>query len=186
MAFLRAINIRTHQVKMADLRKHFEPLQFDDVSTFIASGNVIFSASGSAETLESRIEEQLQKCLGYAVGTFLRSEDEVKAIAGHDPFGEAGTSYVVVLRREPSSELKARIEALNSDENGVKVHGREVYWKPVTFLSSNVGGALAKILGKEHTIRNANTLKRLAQKFEVAQTPKRSRKTSGSVSTARP
>ena len=44
IAFLRAINIGGHTVKMDDLRQLFESLQFTSVETFIASGNVIFKA----------------------------------------------------------------------------------------------------------------------------------------------
>ena len=44
IAFMRGINVGGHQVKMDDLRKWFEALEFDNVATFIASGNVIFEA----------------------------------------------------------------------------------------------------------------------------------------------
>ncbi len=171
---------------MAELKKHFEPLELENVSTFIASGNVLFEANADANALERRIEKHLEERLGYAVGTFVRSDSEIKRIAEYDPFNEEGTSYVVLLRTAPDSATKTRIEALNTDEDGVKVHGREVYWRPRMYHFSSVGAALTKILGKEHTVRNANTLRRLAQKFEAAQVPKRSRKTSGSASTARP
>lgn len=188
MAFLRAINIGTHQVKMEELRRHFEPLGFDNVSTFIASGNVIFESSLTGAGLERKIEQHLQTSLGYAAETFVRSATEIKAIAVHDPFNEEGTSYVVLLRREPTNDVRARIEALNTEADLVAVHGREVYWKPCLLHFSAVGAALQKILGKEHTVRNANTLRRLAAKFETPRTqaPRRSRKASGSVSTVSP
>ncbi|MBA3270945.1 MAG: DUF1697 domain-containing protein, partial [Acidobacteria bacterium] len=44
IAFLRAINVGGHIVKMAELKKVFEAARLDDVATFIASGNVIFSS----------------------------------------------------------------------------------------------------------------------------------------------
>jgi uncharacterized protein (DUF1697 family) len=189
VAFLRAINIGTHQVKMEDLRRHFSPLGFDNISTFIASGNVIFDTSLTADDLEPLIEQHLQHCLGYPVETFVRSEDEIRAIAAHDPFaGEEGTSYVVLLRKAPDTATRERIEALNSEADLVAVHKREVYWKPRILHFSSVGAALQKILGKEHTVRNANTPRRLAVKFDAPETqaPRRSRKTSGSASTVTP
>lgn len=188
VAFLRAINVGTHQVKMDELRRYFEPLGFDNVSTFIASGNVIFESDECADQLERRVEQHLEACLGYEVGTFVRSEEEIKAIAEHDPFDEAGTDYVVLLRQQPDQQTRQRLEQLTTEEDMVNVHGREVYWKPRMFHFSSVGGELQKILRKEHTIRNANTLRRLAAKFESHndQAPRRSRKASGSVSTRKP
>ena len=44
-AFLRAINVGGHVVKMDALRRHFEQMQFTSVQTFIASGNVVFESS---------------------------------------------------------------------------------------------------------------------------------------------
>jgi uncharacterized protein (DUF1697 family) len=188
VAFLRAINVGNHQVKMDELRRYFEPLGFGNVSTFIASGNVIFESDESADQLEQRIEQHLEACLGYEVGTFVRSEEDIKAIAEHDPFDEAGTDYVVLLRQKPDRQTRERLERLTTDDDLVSVHGREVYWKPRVFHFSSVGGELQKILRKEHTIRNANTLRRLAAKFESSddQAPRRSRKASGSVSTRKP
>jgi uncharacterized protein (DUF1697 family) len=68
VAFLRAINVGGHIVKMDALRRHFASLGFDDVETFIASGNVIFqSRSTAAAALERRIEACLEERLGYEV-----------------------------------------------------------------------------------------------------------------------
>ena len=59
VAFLRAINIGGHTVKMDDLRQLFESLQFTGVETFIASGNVVFEAgSDNPQELEKLIEGQ--------------------------------------------------------------------------------------------------------------------------------
>jgi uncharacterized protein (DUF1697 family) len=60
IAFLRAINVGGHTVRMAMLRALFEELGLDDVETFIASGNVVFSASAkNVPALERRIEQHL-------------------------------------------------------------------------------------------------------------------------------
>ena len=66
VAFLRAINVGGHVVKMDRLRRIFESMRFRNVETFIASGNVIFEAAGNADVLERRIEK------GLAVGAGLR------------------------------------------------------------------------------------------------------------------
>ena len=62
IAFLRAINVGGHTVKMDVLRQLFESLGFANVETFIASGNVIFeSKAGNVKALEKKIETCLQE-----------------------------------------------------------------------------------------------------------------------------
>ena len=78
IAFLRAVNVGGHTVKMDALRRHFESLGFSNVETFIASGNVIFETPfKNARTLESSIENKLRDALGYEVAAFLRTDAEL-------------------------------------------------------------------------------------------------------------
>jgi len=82
VAFLRAINVGGHVVTMEELRRHFVKAGARNVETFIASGNVVFDwPSTDAKDAETRIEERLQKALGYEVKTFVRSTADVAAIA---------------------------------------------------------------------------------------------------------
>jgi uncharacterized protein (DUF1697 family) len=187
VAFLRAINVGGHVVKMDQLKAQFETLDFSNVSTFIASGNVIFESETHSAQLEPRIERHLRDWLGYAVGTFLRTELEVASIAAHEPFADPGRVYVVLLRTAPDADTRRRILDLTSERDQLVVHDREIYWQPESFGDSPVGGALGKILGPENTIRNANTLRRLVVKCASRdQAPRRSRNSSGSPSTASP
>src|SRR5262245_43574496 len=104
VAFLRAINVGGHVVKMDHLRSLFEALKFSNVETFIASGNVIFdSKTTDTKALESKIEKHLKQQLGYEVITFLRSLPELKAISAYKAFhdkelsNETNTLYVGFL-----------------------------------------------------------------------------------------
>src|SRR5688500_10294347 len=107
VAFLRGINVGGHTVKMDALKQAFEALGFENVSTFIASGNVIFETSAkNAAALETKIEKALHKDLGYEAATFLRTEAEIARIAEHDAFPEeqskeGDTRYVTFLRDAP-------------------------------------------------------------------------------------
>lgn len=113
VAFLRAINVGGHTVKMDYLRSLFAALGLANVETFIASGNVIFdSTSKSTKGLEKKIESYLQETLGYAVATFIRSTSELAAIADYQPFSDAELSaeghtlYVGFMAASPSSTVK--------------------------------------------------------------------------------
>ena len=87
IAFLRAINVGGHTVKMDHLRQIFELLGFANVETFIASGNVVFeTAALDTAALETQIASALQVALGFEVATFIRTETELAHIAAHKAF----------------------------------------------------------------------------------------------------
>lgn len=76
IAFLRAINVgRGRTVKMRSLRQVFESLGLSKVTTFIASGNVVFETrTKKTKMLERKIEGALKDALGYEVHTFVREK----------------------------------------------------------------------------------------------------------------
>ncbi len=174
VAFLRAINVGGHTVKMDYLRSLFEQLGFANVETFIASGNVIFdSKSKNTKALEQKIETYLQRELGYAVATFLRSIDELTAIAQHQAFPESElkaegyTLYIGFMATEPGEKPKEILQSLSTKVDEFQVNGREVYWLfRKKFSESEFSGALlSKTLGAALTLRNVTTIKRLAAKY---------------------
>ncbi len=82
IAFLRAINVGGHKsVKMEDLRQFFESFGLANVQTYIQSGNVIFDWKDNDAAQPDKLEDQLEKELGYKVDIFLRTLKEVTAIA---------------------------------------------------------------------------------------------------------
>jgi uncharacterized protein (DUF1697 family) len=174
VAFLRAINVGGRVVKMPVLKKIFEALKLADVETFIASGNVVFTSSAEAPRLELLIEERLHKTLGFPVVTFLRTTAEVAAVADHDPFDAplppGGRLYVGFLRQSPSASVRNQLTALTTATDALAVHGRELYWCcAVPSMESIVSGAvLEKVLGQPATLRNVNTIRRLAAKYPCA------------------
>ena len=71
-AFLRGINVGGRTAKKDQLVSALDGLGLEDVSTFRASGNVLFDA-GSRRPKAADIEATLGKALGYAVPVYLRS-----------------------------------------------------------------------------------------------------------------
>lgn len=173
VAFLRAINVGGHVVKMDALRRMFESAGFTGVETFIASGNVVFeAASKSAPALERKIEAHLEKALGYPVATFLRSMAELDAIARHAPFngsnpGTPGRVYIAFLKDKPGAETSAKLKSLRNDTDDFHIREREVYWLcRATFSESTFSGSLMeKTLKQQTTIRNTTTVTKLAAKY---------------------
>lgn len=174
IAFLRAINVGGHTVKMDHLRVLFAGLGFANVETFIASGNVIFDSTGrSSRSLEKKIETCLQDSLGYEVATFVRSVPEVVRIAQYQAFPDSELStvgqtlYIGFMAAEPDGGAKQKLPLLASVVDDFHLNGREVYWLCRSkFGESEVSGALlAKTLGQPNTIRNITTVRRIAAKY---------------------
>ena len=80
VAFLRWMNLGKRRLPMSRLKALFEELGFQDVDTFIASGNVLFSSPVTDPgKLETRIAGHLESSLGYGVDTFVRTLEQVAA-----------------------------------------------------------------------------------------------------------
>jgi uncharacterized protein (DUF1697 family) len=174
IAFLRAINVGGHIVKMDRLRGLFETLGLRDVVTVIASGNVLFDATAKdTAALERKIERHLEKELGYAVATFVRSPDEIAAIVAHEPFaksrqrtGKSGL-YVGFLKSTPAADVCRAVDGCLTPVDELRIHNRELYWSVNGLYSdSKFGGpALEKLLKCSTTIRNVTTVRRIAAMF---------------------
>ena len=173
VAFLRAINVGGHTVKMDFLRHLFEALDFSNVETFIASGNVLFeTGSKNAPVLERKIENSLREALGYEVAIFIRTRAELAAIAGYKPFGRSDLDAAVALNiaflaNKPDADSKQKLMALRTDIDDFHIHEREIYWLCRKRQSdSRISNAvLEKTLGQKSTLRGANTVKKMAAKY---------------------
>jgi uncharacterized protein (DUF1697 family) len=185
-AFLRAINVGGRVVKMEALRSIFSGAGVTDVETFIASGNVIFtSPERNAASLERTLESALQKALGYPVATFVRTREELAAIAAYmpcsaDPAAAGGAIHIVFLAEPLDSAARRELAALSTPGDEFSSKGREVYWCRFGKLSESplFGKSLGKGLATG-TMRNRNTVVRLLSRLESGPTtvaPKQSRK----------
>ncbi|MEI7546648.1 MAG: DUF1697 domain-containing protein [Actinomycetota bacterium] len=162
IAFLGGINVGGHRVTMARVRDELSGLGFADVSTFIASGNVFFRATGKAETLESRIEAHLAERLGWPVPTFVRTAVEIAAASALQPFGpirDGFTHMVVFCRNTPDRA----VEACSTERDRFLVHGNEVHWLIEGGVSTSgiTLPRLARLVGP-NTTRHATTVAKLA------------------------
>jgi uncharacterized protein (DUF1697 family) len=170
VAFLRAINVGGHTVRMEVLRRHFSALGLQAVETFIASGNVAFaSRAGNVSALERKIERRLEEALGFEVATFVRTVGEVAAVAAHQAFAPALISQarsvnVAFLGESLGRDLQARVMALKTPFDDFHFHGRELYWlsrrRQGESTISNV--VLERAIGGRATVRGVATVQRIA------------------------
>jgi uncharacterized protein (DUF1697 family) len=171
------MNVGGHRVTNEELRVRFDAIGFAQVATFRASGNVVFAVTESdddgesEERLQARIEQALERALGYAVPTFLRSRAEVRAIAAEQPFAaeraqsSAGKLQVLLLSGEPQAQAQAEVLSMASDEDALAFAGRELYWLPSGGLLESALDlkAIDRLLGAG-TMRTKSTLEQIAAK----------------------
>jgi uncharacterized protein (DUF1697 family) len=174
VAFLRGMNLGNRRIKNEELRRHFEAMGFEEVVTFRASGNVIFSTpKREAEAkLAARVAKELDERLGYDVPVFLRSAAELAAIAAHEPFGakvvarSKGKVQVSFLQKKPTAAAKRKALALAGDEDRLAIEGRELYWLPSGGISESDLDmkAIDAALGVG-TVRTMGTVEQIAAKL---------------------
>jgi Uncharacterized protein conserved in bacteria len=166
--FLRAINVSGSRViKMQDLRTMLEAIPgISNVKTYIQSGNVILDAKGTdTDKLAAKIEKHLAKALGHDMEAFIRTTEELQAIADNNPYPakENHTLYITFLRTTPD---KALVKALIDKSTAVDqfaVSGREVY----TFVDKTAPKSiftnmmLEKHFKQQGTGRNLNTVHKM-------------------------
>lgn len=171
IALLRGINVGGHRVKMPELRAIFSGLGFQQVESFIASGNLSFEAAGRPAELQKQIEQALETALGYAVPTCLRTRAEIAAIAEHQPFGAellvAGhTLSVIFLLTPPAPDLQAVLKAAETAYDRFQLEGQEIYWLCQGKTSDSlVNWKTLNPQLPQATVRNATTVRKLAAKY---------------------
>ncbi len=174
VAFLRAINVGGHTVKMDYLRSLFEAIGFSNVETYIASGNVIFDApSTDATALESAIADHLQQTLGYAVATFIRTTSELADIAHARPFSASDLNapghsmYIAFMAGRPDPASQQKLLSFTTEVDEFQVAGREIYWLCRKRMSESAfsGALLEKTVGMAATLRNSTTVNKIAAKY---------------------
>jgi uncharacterized protein (DUF1697 family) len=172
-AFLRGMNLGGRRITNTELAAAVAEIGFEDVETFRASGNVVFSAGGGSEAaIAGRLERGLGKALGYEVPVFMRSAAEVRAIAAREPFdraavaGSSGKLQVALLLEKPRPRGRREALALSTDADRLAIEDRELYWLPSGGISESdldldaLGGSLGLM-----TIRTMGTIEQVAGKY---------------------
>ena len=165
VALLRAVNVSGHNmVSMPALRQLFESLGYDDVSTYIQSGNVIFGAPAKVDP--ARLSRALHEELGVDTPVVVRTATQMRAVAKVKAFPNVDVGKVSVgfLTAKPTA---AKVRALDHDRylpEEFVVRGTEVFVHlPNGTARQKVLTYVAKQLGTEMTVRNWKSVTKLAE-----------------------
>ena len=166
---LRGINVSGQKlIKMKALQQSYEDLEFQNITTYLQSGNVIFTSEEvNSKMLEQRISEQIETDFGFNVPVIVLTIDKLKQVIDNNPFQKTSDMnqfvYVTFLYSMPELYNKESIE--NKKQGGEEV----VFTDNVVFLYCPNGYGKTKLtnnfietkLNVEATTRNWKTTNEL-------------------------
>ncbi len=174
VALLRAINVGgNNRIKMEQLRACFEVGGFQQVMTYIQSGNVIFeSEDENRERLTREIEESLSQTFNYPARIVLRSYAEIQKVVEEAPDDwniKTDLRCNIAFIKEPVTAHEAWQEIVPKEGIDVVTVGHGVLYLS-TRLSGLTTSALGKLVSKkiyqDMTIRNYTTTQKLLTLME--------------------
>jgi uncharacterized protein (DUF1697 family) len=167
-ALLQGVNLGgKRKVPMPELRAHLTELGYEDVGTYVASGNVVLTSSRTPATLERALTRQISDWAGIEVPVLVRTHRELAQVVKRNPLGKVvdnPSRYLVAfLSKAPGREALADLDAAAVEPERIELHGRELYtWHPDGAGRSKLAALLnAKKLGVVVTARNWNTVTKL-------------------------
>lgn len=145
---------------MAELKQMCVDEGFDDVKTYIASGNVVFASGASPTGVQIALEDRLAEYFGKPCSVFVRSADEMSAILAANPFPDAPGkwTHVVFLEAPPPKDTIGQVRFRTTEQ--IALGTREIY----IAYRDGMGRSKLKVPAAEKgTARNVNTVAKLAE-----------------------
>jgi len=169
IALLRAINVGGRWLAMADLRKTFENLGFEDAKTLLQSGNVVFTSDKrSTADLEKRLEAATEKAHKLQVDYMVRTAKEWADLIAANPYPKEAKSdpqrlVVSALKSAPKAGAEQALQAAIKGPETVRIIGKNAYlYYPAGQGTSKLTPAvIEKHLATRGTARNWNTVLKL-------------------------
>ena len=170
VALLRAVNVGGRKLPMAALRALCEDLGWDEVATYIQSGNIVFEAAGKPETLAAALEKAIAERFGLDVPVIVRTADQWAKYPAANPFPEAardGPNRLMLLlsKRPPASDAAAKLQQRAADGEKLERSG-DALWihYPAGAGRSKLSPSLIdRLVGSPATARNYRTVLKLQE-----------------------
>ena len=169
VALLRGINVGGNSmVSMKDLKDCFGKLGFRNVSTYINSGNVIFTSSHKTEQgLASRIEQGIKKCVGFEVRVVVRSLAEIAAVCKKIPKvwthdASSRTDVLFLWKEVDRPSVLSELVINTAVDHLLYVKGAVVWhFDRRDYNKSKMHKFIGTFVYKNMTARNVNTVRKL-------------------------
>ena len=162
IALLRAVNVGgTGKLPMTELAAMCEKAGFEQVKTYIASGNVVFTSGKSEKAVKAALEKAMEDYAGKPVSVMVRTMAEMAAVRDANPFVDAPGNRVAAIFLDGAPPKNAIEQATNIDGEEMALGTREIF---VRYTDHGMGQSKLKIpAAKAGTARNMNTVAKLAE-----------------------
>ena len=166
IVLLRGINLGSkRRVAMPKLRQVLEDAGYDDVQTYVQSGNVVLSTGKSSKQTARAVEKLIDEQFGIDVPVVVRTKGELAAVVRANPLESVAKDpkryQVTFFEAKPDSKLSRKLDELALEEEKLAHTGREIYaWHPAGIARSKVWNELARSGG---TSRNWTTVTKLLE-----------------------
>jgi len=169
VALLRGINVGGNKkVSMSELKRIFEECGFSEVSTYINSGNVLFSTDDDEKKLPQKIENILEKSFGFSINVLLRSSENIRNLVEKIPAewkndAEMKTD-VLFLWEAFDSDATIDMLHLNKNVDTLIYEDGALIWHILrkNYAQSAMHAFIGTRVYKNMTARNINTVRKLA------------------------
>ncbi|MEO8155782.1 MAG: DUF1697 domain-containing protein [Rhizobacter sp.] len=160
-ALLRAVNVGgTGPLSMTDLKAMCEAAGFEQVKTYIASGNVVFTSRLTEARVKAALEKALHAHAGKPVGVMVRTAAEMAAVLKNNAFPDAPGNYSVAIFLDEAPPRDALKAVTGEDGEAMALGTREIY---VSYPRGQGQSRLKIAAAKNGTARNMNTVAKLAE-----------------------
>ena len=171
VALLRGINVGgNNMIKMEKLRETIASLGFEDVKSYINSGNLIFETAKTADgKLAKEIHDAIERDFGFDISVMVRSMAEIEAIIAKNPFAGQFENHkdmhLFFLDAELTEDQKTQLFAQANDNEMFAIIDRHILCLlRIHILDSSVGkGFIDKKLKVATTARNWRTVNKILE-----------------------
>jgi uncharacterized protein (DUF1697 family) len=171
VVLLRAVNVGGAKLPMAELRELATDLGATDVSTFIASGNLICEPPKDVKAFGSALEKAIETNYGFFRECIIRTPAELAKARENYPFDvdDPKNSHIVFLLDRPTKAAIAKARDIQTGADRWEVVGREWHIRDDhgAGRSDMKTAAIQKALGVPGTSRNLRTVDQLIELASV-------------------
>lgn len=165
IVLVRAINVGGATLPMARLKALATDLGATDVSTYIASGNLLCVPPGKPAEFDRQLEQAIEAEFGFFREVISRTPGELRKALDAHPFEvvKPNFSYITFLTGKPTAAAVAKAETYETGDDEWKVIGKELHIRYADGAGrmQMKGEAIGKALGVAGTARNLNTVAKL-------------------------
>jgi uncharacterized protein (DUF1697 family) len=170
IVLLRGINLGSrNRIAMPELRAVFEETGYDDVRTYLQSGNIVLSSTALAAKVARESERLIANAFGLEIAAVVRTRKQLAEVVRRNPLAKVAEDpkryQVSFLEKKPSAALVGKLESAAAESERLVAIGSELYaWHPAGVARSRLWAMLAgRDLGVKATARNWTTVTKLLE-----------------------